>query len=133
VDAIRFLIRAGETEKALAAAEKGATSYPLSAEMHFLHGKASIEAGKKDAAVAALRRALFLDRDLAAAHFLLGTAVQEADPSLAIRAFYNAAEICDRKAPLETVPLCEESTAGHLASLARQRIADLTAATGEAL
>lgn len=131
-DAIRSLIRAGETEKALAAAEKGTKSYPLSAEMHYLHGKASIEAGRMDAAVAALRRAIFLDRDLAAAHFLLGTAVQETDPALAVRAFYNAAEICDRKTPLETVPLCEESNAGRLASVARQRIADLTAATGEA-
>jgi chemotaxis protein methyltransferase CheR len=122
-EAIRKLIQTGE-----AGTEEDARSQPLSPELHYLQGKASLEAGMKEAAVAAFRRAIYLDHNLAAAHFLLAATVQDDNPSLAVRAYSNAAEICEREAPLDTVPLCGETTYGFLAGLARQRIAVLTQA-----
>jgi chemotaxis protein methyltransferase CheR len=107
--AIRKLIQTGEAGTA-AEAEEDARSQPLSPELHYLQGKASMEAGMKEAAVAAFRRAIYLDHNLAAAHFLLAATVQDDNPSLALRAYSNAAEICEREAPLDTIPLCGETT-----------------------
>jgi chemotaxis protein methyltransferase CheR len=58
------------------------------ATSHFLHGLLALQRGEADAAVAALRRALYLEPTLAAASFQLARGHEAAgDPQAAIRAY----------------------------------------------
>jgi chemotaxis protein methyltransferase CheR len=96
---------------------------PLSIELHYLQGVLLLELGDTEGAVSALRRALYLDGDLAIAHFTLGSLLSKAgDRRGAERAFRNA-ESCARKTPSEQpLPLSDGLLAGGVARAAQREL-----------
>jgi len=82
-------------------------------------------------AVNAAQRAVFLDRSLAIAHFLLGSILQRRG-SLegAKRAFRNARELAAARPPDEIVPLSEHETARLLTKAAENHLRVIEAAIG---
>jgi len=123
---IRALLQSGDTAVAVETALVAVKTLPLSPELHYLEGVAFIAAGRADKAAPALRRAIYLDRTLAAAHYLLGSVLQDRNVPAALRAFNNAADLCDARPSGEIVRLMEGDTAGRLAQLVKQRIAALS-------
>src|SRR5262249_19592558 len=100
----------------------------FSTELHYLRAVLllGLECGE-DAARAA-RRVIYLDRSLAAAHFLLGSILQqEGDRAGARRAYRNARDLASARPPAEDVPLAEGETAGPLAERAARQLARLDA------
>ncbi len=102
---------------------------PLSVELHYLHGVLLLELADYEGAASALRRALYLDPDLAIAHFTLGSLLSKrGDAGGAARAFRNARQ-CARKAPSETpLPLSDGLLAGGVARAAEREL-ELLAST----
>lgn len=96
---------------------------PLSVELHYLQGVLLLELGDDEGAVSALRRALYLDADLAIAHFTLGSLLTKmGDRRGAERAFRNA-ERCARKTPSEEpLPLSDGLLAGGIARAAEREL-----------
>jgi chemotaxis protein methyltransferase CheR len=68
--------------------------HPLSAPLHYLHAALLLSLERDEEAEQAAERALYLDRTLAVAHFLLGTILRRrgARPQ-ALRAFRNARDL----------------------------------------
>jgi chemotaxis protein methyltransferase CheR len=99
----------GAAEHACAAA---AARHPLCAEIAYLHGVLLLDLGRAEGAAAALRRVLYLDRTLAAAHFTLGSALlRGGDTAGARRAYRNARDLCAACPPDGVVPLGDGETA----------------------
>jgi chemotaxis protein methyltransferase CheR len=96
---------------------------PLSIELHYLQGVLLLELADTEGAVSALRRALYLDADLAIAHFTLGSLLSKVgDRRGAERAFRNA-ESCARKTPSEQpLPLSDGLLAGGVARAAQREL-----------
>jgi chemotaxis protein methyltransferase CheR len=103
--------------------------HPLSAELHYLHAVLLMEMNLDVDAVHAAQRAVFLDRSLAIAHFLLGSILQRRG-SLegAKRAFRNARELAAARPPDEIVPLSEHETARLLTKAAENHLRVIEAA-----
>jgi chemotaxis protein methyltransferase CheR len=100
--------------------------HPLHAELHYLHGTLLLALGRVVEAARAVRRALYLDRSLAAAHCALGTILERCgDMAGARRAYRNARDLCAARLPDEEVPLADGDVAGRLAEVARVRLARL--------
>jgi chemotaxis protein methyltransferase CheR len=84
---LRQLDRAGDCYQAALALE------PLSAEAHLFYGIHLLSGGDADGAALELSRALFLDPDLALAHYYLGRSREaQRDPHRARLAYQNAIE-----------------------------------------
>ena len=86
--------RAGaeEAEK-MAAAEL--RRHPLDASLHYLRATLLLALGRHEEAEGQAQRALFLDRSLAVAHFLMGTLLRRrGDLEGALRAFRNVRQLC---------------------------------------
>jgi chemotaxis protein methyltransferase CheR len=80
-----------EAERACADA---AARHALCPELHFLHGTLLLALGRHAEAAGAVRRALYLDRSLAAAHCSLGAILERlGDEAGARRAFRNARDL----------------------------------------
>jgi len=120
-------IRALANQKGAVAAERACSraieAAPLSVELHYLQGLMLLELGDHDNAVSALKRALYLDADLAIAHFTLGSLLSKVgDRRGAERAFRNA-QRCARKTPSEEpLPLSDGLLAGGLARAAEREL-----------
>ncbi|WP_145370704.1 CheR family methyltransferase [Maioricimonas rarisocia] len=96
---------------------------PTSTELHFLHAALLMELEQNLEAAEAARRVLFLDRTLAAAHFMLGAILRRlGDDSGAARAFRNASRICRARPPAEVQPLSDGERADRLAQAAEQNL-----------
>jgi len=97
--------------------------HPLSAELHYLHALAQMQLSRPGAAAEALRRALYLDRTLAIAHFTLGSVLARLnDLAGAERSYRNAAN-CSLSLPEhEPLPCAREITAFGLASAAAREL-----------
>jgi chemotaxis protein methyltransferase CheR len=93
--------------------------HPLSAAIHFLHAVLLLESGQEEKAAQAARRVIYLDRTLAAAHFLLGSILRRrGDQAGAGRAYRNARDLCAARPAGDSVPLSEGETCGRLADAA---------------
>jgi chemotaxis protein methyltransferase CheR len=104
-------------------AHRWSRSQPLSPELHVLHGVISIEAGDHEEAVRALKRALYLDRSLAIANFLLGSACRRLGRSdEARRAYRNARDLARTRPPDEPVVFADGQAAGSLAEAAESEM-----------
>jgi chemotaxis protein methyltransferase CheR len=111
------------------AAAEAAARHPLRAELHYLHGALLLGLGRNDEAILAVRRALYLDRSLAAAHCTLGALLERrGDEAGARRAYRNARDLCAARPPEEEVPLTDGEHAGRLAEAADARLALLAVA-----
>jgi chemotaxis protein methyltransferase CheR len=108
-------------EEAERMAEVALGRHPLDAHLHYLRAALLLSLDRDEEAELEAQRALYLDRSLAIAHFLLGTILRKrgADP-LARRAFRNARDLCARRPSDEEVPAGAGERAGalHLAALA---------------
>ena len=102
--------------------------HPLAAELHYLHAVLLLGLGRGADAADAARRVVYLDRTLAAAHFLLGSILpQEGSRDGACRSYRNARDFASARPPGEEVPLAEGETAGTLAARAERQRARLAA------
>ncbi len=96
-----------------------ASRHPLSAELHYLHAVLLIENEHADRAADAARRVIYLDRNLALAHFTLGSILRRrGDLNGARRAFRNARNIAKRRPADEIVPLSDGETTAQLVEAA---------------
>jgi chemotaxis protein methyltransferase CheR len=116
-------VRATANSRGAPAAESLAASavelYPLCAELHLLRGLLLAELGRYGDAAAAARKVLYLDRTLAIAHFLLGTALARlGDLDGASRSLRNARDLCQAHREDEPVPLADGQRFGRLAEAA---------------
>jgi chemotaxis protein methyltransferase CheR len=102
-------------EEAERMAEVALRSHPLDAHLHYLRAALLLSLGRDQEAEHEAQRALYLDRSLAIAHFLLGTILRKrGDDSLARRAFRNVRDLCARRPSDEEVPAGAGERAGAL-------------------
>lgn len=106
-----------------------AESHPLSAELHYLHAVLALESKSEVNAIQAAERAVYVDRTLAMAHFLIGSIRQRhGDFDASRRAFQNAANLCRAVGPNDVLPLSEGETAQHLLEAVNMHLAAIDAA-----
>jgi chemotaxis protein methyltransferase CheR len=110
-----------EAERICAAATQ---RHPLSSELHYLRAVLLLDLGRDAEALPAVRRALYLDRSLAIAHFTLGSILQRrGDGAGAWRAYRNARDLCRACPAEEIVPLSDGEPAERLAAAAETQMA----------
>jgi chemotaxis protein methyltransferase CheR len=120
-----------DTLNAVQASVEAVQRHALSPELHYLHAVLLMEVNRDAEAVQAARRAVFLDRSLAIAHFTLGSILQRRGALRdAQRYFRNARDLCAARPPDEIVPLTEGEAAGRLAEAAGVQLDALHAAVG---
>jgi chemotaxis protein methyltransferase CheR len=124
---IRALANA-DVDRAEALCTEASGRHPFSPELNYLRAVLLLALGRGEDAAHAARRVIYLDRTLAAAHFLLGSILQqEGDGAGARRAYRNARDLASARPPGEGVPLAEGETAGPLAARAARQLARLDA------
>jgi hypothetical protein len=99
---------------------------PLDVDLHFLHAVLLIGLGRDAEAGRVLRRVLYLDRTLAAVHYILGSLLERrGDRSGACRAYQAARDLAAARPADEVLRLADGETAGCLAAAATARLAVL--------
>jgi len=133
-EAAVVLVKATANQDAAAAeriCDAAIRQYPLSAELHYLHGVLLMELNRHAAATDALNRVLFLDRSIALAHFSLGVALRTlGDTKGALRAFHAARDLCMATDATDRLPLGDEDRVGDLLEAVKFQLAALDAAVG---
>jgi chemotaxis protein methyltransferase CheR len=93
--------------------------HPLDAHLHYLRATLLLALDRDEDAEQDARRALFLDRSLAVAHFLLGTILRKRGARAdALRAFRNAQGLCAARPSDESLPAGAGERSGALHSAA---------------
>jgi chemotaxis protein methyltransferase CheR len=104
----------------LHACERALQRESMSPELHYLHAVLLLDLARESDALAAARRALYLDGSLAIVQFTLGTILERAGrPDAARRPYRNAYEATAARPGSELVLLGEGVQAGALAVAAR--------------
>jgi chemotaxis protein methyltransferase CheR len=102
--------------------------HPLDAHLHYLRATLLLTLDRDEDAEEATRRALYLDRSLAVAHFLLGTILRKRGARAdALRAFRNVRGLCAARPADEALPAGAGERSGALhsaASVEVQRLED---------
>ncbi len=107
---VRHLADTGNAPAAEQAAIDALRQFPLSPELHYLHAIVCAERGRSDAAIAALRRVLYIDPTLALAHFTLASILLRAGRQDEARRSYQAAlTSCSGQSPDDPLPLRKAS------------------------
>jgi chemotaxis protein methyltransferase CheR len=120
---VRALANRGELEAAGEACAAALDRHRSCAELAYLHAVLLAEAGRHDAAAAAARRALYLDRELVVAHLALGGALARGgDRRGAHRAVQNAERLLARMPPEQIVAASDGEPAGRLAEMTRVQL-----------
>jgi chemotaxis protein methyltransferase CheR len=110
--AVRRLANRFGGEAAEGEAQRACQRYPLSAELHLLHGVSLYDLGRDEQAARALRRAIYLDCSQPMAHFLLGAVLlRGGDEAGAWRAYRNAHRWASAMPPHREVPSGDGVTA----------------------
>jgi len=118
---INALLNQGKFETAKKWCETGLGSDKLDKELHYLHATILQEIGDQDKASEELRKALFIDPNMVAAHFLSGIlSLKKKDQMSAMKQFDNAIELLKKVGPEESIPGMENITAGELAGVTMQ-------------
>lgn len=100
--------------------------HPLSAELQYLHATLLTEAGWFSDAVAASRRAIYLDRNFIMGHLLLGdTLTRVGDPEGARIAFTNALHLLENADADAVVTAADGVTVTRLRQVAGLRLRTL--------
>ena len=105
--------------------------HALSPTLHYLHAALLLSLERDDEAERAAQRALYLDRSLAVAHFLLGTILRRrgARPA-ALRSFRNTRDLCAARPVDEEVPAGAGERMGALHAAAAMEIEQLEGTVG---
>ena len=125
------LANLGDPGRVSAAVSAALAAHPMSAEIHYLHAIVLMGCGRYEEAASSLRRALYLDRSMAIAHFALGSvharrgAVEEAR-----RSYRNVLSVCDERRADEIVPFSEGERTGSLVEAARAQLDNIRVGTG---
>jgi len=128
---IHALANLGDASAAEAAAAIAVADHPLSTELHFTHAMLLMGLDRYEQAAQALRRVLYLDRSLAAAHFVLGSVLRRlGDLDGARRAYRAGEDLAAAQAPDQPVPLSDGESAGRLAAAAHAQLALLSGEPG---
>lgn len=121
---VRSAANRGDLETAGRNCIAGLERHPTSAELMYLHALLLAEGRRLAEAIAALRRALYLDRKLVVAHLALGHVLARADDREgARRALRNAGRLLSRTPADEIMPAADGERAGRLAEMARVQLA----------
>jgi chemotaxis protein methyltransferase CheR len=116
---IRTLADFGDLAGAAEAAEDSIRKEPLDAGNAYLYAAILSELHRDEEAVAALRRALYLDRSFICAHLALGMALRRLhDDRGARRSFQNVLRLCATMDPRNILPFADGACAGHVAAAA---------------
>jgi chemotaxis protein methyltransferase CheR len=127
-DQLALLVRAadeGRTEEALRLAGELLEREPLNADVYYLRGLVELEAGDAAAAVASLRRALYVDQSFGLAAFKLGRALDALGERVAARRAYERAVDCLGQADGRHAALVAQVDLADVESAARARLAAL--------
>jgi chemotaxis protein methyltransferase CheR len=126
---VRSLANLGDALGARRSVAEALATHPLSPELRFLQAVLLVELGRDAEAARELRRVLYLDRSLAAAHFALGTILERlGDAGAARRAYRAARDLCAARPPEEAVLLSDGEPAGRLARAAEIQLSLLESA-----
>jgi chemotaxis protein methyltransferase CheR len=122
-------LNVAQAEKSCAGA---LAQFPLAPELYYLHAVLLLDEGRDEEAIQAVRRALYLDRSLAIAHFTLGTLLRrQGDLEGARRAYRNARDLCAARPVHEVLALADGEPAGCLAEAAGVELLLLEPSPGE--
>ena len=117
--------------RAEAASAEAVKQHSLSSDLHYLRAVILHGMGRDQDAAEAARRAIYLDRTLAIAHFTLGSILRvRGDREGAWRAFRNARDLCAARPADEALPLTDGEPAGRLGREAETQMAWLESMTG---
>jgi len=114
----RAYANGGHLDKALGAIDKSIAADKMNSAFHYLRATILQEQADFEAAVAALKRALYLDHDFVMAHYALGNlAVARQKPDEAARHFRITLSLLDRLEPEAVLPESDGITASRLAEI----------------
>jgi chemotaxis protein methyltransferase CheR len=113
----------GLLDEALQLSEQALRADKLDVGLHYLQAMILQEEGDFDAAVASLKRALYLDHDLVLAHFTLGNIAHRQGKSKESRKhFGRALAILARYQPEDLLPESDGMPAGRLTAIIKARL-----------
>jgi chemotaxis protein methyltransferase CheR len=123
LDEVRLLADRGEWHRAGALARQLTSTDPLNAYAHFMLGLILEHADACQEADSALRRAVYLDRRFALAHYHLGICQQRnREAERARKSFRNVLQLLSSRPAEETVEFGDGMTVSELAELARMHV-----------
>jgi chemotaxis protein methyltransferase CheR len=118
--AVRALANQGRLAEALALCTKTIAAARLDAELHYLQATILQELNREEEAIAALRRALYLDPNFVPAYFALGSlALRRGDARLGRRNCEIALALLATRREEEVLPEAEGLTAGRFREIIR--------------
>lgn len=117
----RSALHAGQYAEAASLAERATAAHPMLVDGYIIEGRALSNQGDDDGAIAALRKAVFLDPAAAHAHFLLATTLARVgDPGGAALSFSAAAQTLPGASPETLSELLDGRAVSDLVDLCRQ-------------
>lgn len=122
VDDARALADRGEWQPAASVCKQLIEADPLNAAAHFTMGLILEHLGRASEAEGTLRRAIYLRRDFALAHYHLGICLQQGNPTQARKAFHNVLRLVQGQPDTETIEHGDGITAADLRDLARMHL-----------
>ncbi|HEX4144309.1 MAG TPA: CheR family methyltransferase [Pirellulales bacterium] len=119
----RAKLNCGQTEAAAACCRKLMAAEQLNPLVHFCHALIAEQQGHLGEVEAALRRAIYLDRDFVLAHYHLGLVLQRTrDRQAARRSLRNVLSLLKKRADAEIFPDADGLTVEELQQLARMHL-----------
>jgi len=129
VSQLLALVEAGDPQQAAAAVSAALDDAPLSAEIHYLQAVTLMSGARYEEAVASLRRAIYLDRSMAVAHFALASIhLRRGAVAEARRCYRNVLTACGCRHASDVVPFSNGEPTGRLVEAARAQLARIGAA-----
>jgi chemotaxis protein methyltransferase CheR len=122
VDDARAMADRGEWDDAAALCDRLIAAEATNAAAHFTRGLILEHGGAAADAERSLRRAVYLDRGFALAHYHLGICLQQGSPMQARKAFDNVVRLLDGRPDAEVIEHGDGITAVELRELAKMHL-----------